>query len=128
MAGVAIDLVSRRQLDLVVPPVILPVLLAALAGVAAWWLADLKYRAWRFELTDEWVQARWGVLTHHSATIPRNRIQTVTSQNGPIDRLLGLTSVTIHTAGAGAPNLAIPHLDDATVEWLRHELARGRQA
>jgi membrane protein YdbS with pleckstrin-like domain len=66
------------------------------------------------------------VVGHHTATIPRNRVQTLTSENGPIDRLLGLTSVTVHTAGAGAPNLSIPHLEDATVEWLRGELARGR--
>jgi membrane protein YdbS with pleckstrin-like domain len=101
-----------------------PVAGAALAGIG-WLVAGIRYRSWRFELTDEWIQARWGVVYRHSATIPRNRVQTLTSENGPIDRLLGLTSITVHTAGAGAPNLSIPHLEDATVEWLRGELARG---
>jgi hypothetical protein len=115
--GFAIDL----------PPLLWLVPPAAGTVVAAtsWLVADVRYRAWRFELTDEWIQARWGVVTHHTATIPRNRVQTMTSENGPVDRFLGLTSVTVHTAGAGAPNLAIPHLDDPTVEWLRGELARG---
>jgi membrane protein YdbS with pleckstrin-like domain len=119
------DLSSRTVLDPPVPPVVVPVLLGAAVGAVGWWWATVRYRSWRFELTDEWVRARWGVVTHRTATIPRNRVQTVTSQNGPIDRILGLTSVVIHTAGIGAPNLAIPHLADDTVEWLRHELARG---
>ncbi len=121
----AVEVGLRRGFDLPVPPAVVPVAVAALALALGVVLADARYRGWRFELTDEWIQARWGVIGRHSATIPRNRVQTLTSENGPIDRLLGLTSVTIHTAGAGAPNLSIPHLDDGTVEWLRRELARG---
>lgn len=120
------DLLARTTLDLPFPPVLVPVVLGGMSAGLGWWLATLRYRSWRFEVNDEWVQARWGVVTHRTATIPRNRVQTVTSQNGPVDRILGLTSVVIHTAGAGAPNLSIPHLGDATVDWLRQELARGR--
>lgn len=121
----ALDLVVRRSVDPPVPSVVVPVAVGLVLLVLGWLLATLLYRSWRFELTNEWIQARWGVISHHTATIPRNRVQTVTSANGPVDRFLGLTSVTIHTAGAGAPNLSIPHLDDSTVEWLRGELARG---
>lgn len=103
-----------------------PVVIGAIIGAVGWFSAGVRYRSWRFELTDEWIHARWGVVTRHGATIPRNRVQTLTSENGPLDRMLGLTSITVHTAGAGAPNLAIPHLEDATVEWLRNELANGQ--
>jgi hypothetical protein len=121
-----IELAVRIGLDVPLPPALVPVAVGAIVAGAGWLGANVRYRSWRFELTDEWIQARWGVVGHHTATIPRNRVQTLTSENGPIDRLLGLTSVTVHTAGAGAPNLSIPHLEDATVEWLRGELARGR--
>lgn len=123
--SIVIDLVARSTTDVPFPPIILPLLIGAALATGGWVLSTLRYRSWRFELTGEWIQARWGVITRRSATIPRNRVQTLTSENGPIDRMLGLTSVTVHTAGAGAPNLSIPHLDDATVEWLRSELARG---
>jgi membrane protein YdbS with pleckstrin-like domain len=105
--------------------VAVPVAIGVVSGVLGWLTAGVRYRSWRFELTDEWIHARWGVVTRHGATIPRNRVQTLTSENGPLDRVLGLTSITVHTAGAGAPNLSIPHLEDATVEWLRSELASG---
>ena len=121
----AADVGIRRQVDPPYPVLIVPVAIALVIIAVGWPLATIRYRSWRFELTEEWIQARWGVLTRRTATIPRNRIQTLTSENGPIDRVLGLTSVTIHTAGAGAPNLSIPHLEDQTVEWLRGELARG---
>lgn len=101
----------------------LPIVVGATIAAIGWLTAGVRYRSWRFELTDEWIHARWGVITRHAATIPRNRVQTLTSENGPLDRLLGLTSITVHTAGAGAPNLSIPHLEDTTVEWLRSELA-----
>jgi len=123
--GSVADVVARRVSDPPFPPIIVPLLIGVVVAGLGWALATLEYRSWRFELTDEWIQARWGVITRRSATIPRNRVQTLTSENGPIDRMLGLTSVTVHTAGAGAPNLSIPHLDDATVEWLRGELGRG---
>ena len=119
------EAIIRRQVDLPWPPVVGPLAIGILIVAVGWPLANLRYRYWRFQLTDEWIQARWGVVSRHTATIPRNRVQTLTSENGPIDRLLGLTSVTVHTAGAGAPNLSIPHLEDMTVEWLREELARG---
>ena len=122
--GVA-DIALRTRVDLGWPPVLGPVVLGLVVGVIGVVVAEARYRTWRYELTDEWVQARWGVIGRHTATVPRNRVQTVTSENGPIDRMLGLTSLTIHTAGSGAPNLGIPHLDDETVEWLRSELARG---
>jgi membrane protein YdbS with pleckstrin-like domain len=123
--AVGVDLSLRREVEVPIPVLIAPVAVTIVVIVAGWALATIRYRSWRFELTEEWIQARWGVLTRRTATIPRNRVQTLTSENGPIDRVLGLTSVTVHTAGAGAPNLSIPHLEDRTVEWLRGELARG---
>lgn len=119
------DTIVNRSLDPPWPPVVGPVAIAAVVTAIGWLLADLNYKAWRFQLTEDWIKAHWGVISRHTATIPRNRIQTLTSENGPIDRFLGLTSVTVHTAGAGAPNLSIPHLEDATVEWLQGELGRG---
>lgn len=126
VALAAIETALRRSIDdLPVPTMAVPLLAGGILGAVALWWTGAAYRNWRFELTDSWIQASRGVVQHYTATIPRNRVQTLTSHNGPLDRLLGLTSVTIHTAGAGSPNLSIPHLEDSTVEWLRNELARA---
>ncbi|MEM9135349.1 MAG: PH domain-containing protein [Actinomycetota bacterium] len=120
-----VDFFILQENDAVLPPAVLPIAVFIVVGGLGVVIADAYYHRWRFELTEDWIQARWGVIGRRTATVPRNRVQTVTSENGPIDRLLGLTSITVHTAGVGAPNLDIPHLDDGTVEWLRSELARG---
>lgn len=104
---------------------LLPIVVTLLVGALGWWWATAKWRSWGFDLTNRWITASWGVVQRHTVTLPRNRVQTVTTGNGPIDRFLSLTSITIHTAGAGSPNLAIPHLEDATVAWLRTELGQG---
>ena len=125
LGALAVDIGLRRAVDLPIPVTVAPLLLGAVTLAAAWPAANILYRSWGFELTDDWIQARWGILFRRTVTIPRNRVQTLTSENGPVDRLLGLTSVTVHTAGVGTPDLSIPHLADETVEWLRGELARG---
>ncbi len=88
-------------------------------------VAGLRYRTWSFGLDEKSIEARWGVVTHRRAVVARNRVQTITTDDGPIDRLLGLTTLTVHTAGARSPNLLIPHLDLETVAWIRDELADG---
>lgn len=122
----ALDLILRAS-DVTPPwpPLVVPALTAIVVAIAGLAVAEARYRTWRYRLDEHSVAARWGVLNHHSAVVPRNRVQTVTTSDGPADRFLGLTTLTVHTAGALAPNLTIPHLDDETVDWLRRELAGG---
>ncbi|MFV0258585.1 MAG: PH domain-containing protein [Acidimicrobiales bacterium] len=121
--GSVVDVAVRQEVELPFPVLLVPAVVAALATLIGWWVADLRYRSWRIELTDRWIGARWGVIVQHRAIVPRNRVQTVTSENGPLDRMLGLTTVVVHTAGAGAPNLRIPFMEHDTVERLTDELA-----
>ncbi len=100
------------------------VLVLAVAALPIWW-AGVRYRNWGWQLTPLWVEAKHGVLGRHRVIIPRNRIQTVTTNSGPVDRMLDLETITVHTAGVGAPNLTIPHLATATVRQIRTELGKG---
>lgn len=100
----------------------LPVIASMIVGF--WW-AGVKFRNWGWQISDRWIEAKHGVLGHHRVVIPRNRVQTVTTNSGPIDRMLDLETITVHTAGAGAPNLTIPHLATATVSTIRRELGQG---
>ncbi|MBT8241282.1 MAG: PH domain-containing protein [Acidimicrobiia bacterium] len=101
-----------------------PLPIPAAAGIGFWW-AGVKFRNWGWQITDRWIEAKHGVLGHYRVVIPRNRIQTVTTNSGPIDRMLDLETITVHTAGAGAPNLTIPHLSTQTVGIIRSELGHG---
>lgn len=129
--GVGIEavvlLVASIAAGVIVGSTVLAVALvgAALAIVAIRWLVvDLRHRHWRWGLDDRWIEQRHGVLSRKTQIVPRSRVQTLTTQTGPIDRWLGLSSLVVHTAGTSTPNLTIPHLDRTTVDALRTELGR----
>ncbi len=62
-----------------------------------------RYRVHRWEITDTAVYTRSGWLTQERRIAPISRIQTVDTERGPIERWLGLATVTVTTASsAGA--------------------------
>ena len=88
------------------------------------WMAERRYRHWRWGIDARWVERSSGIFVRTTQVVPRNRVQTLTTRTGPIDRRLGLSSIIVHTAGTHTPNLVIPHLDAATTERIRAELGR----
>jgi membrane protein YdbS with pleckstrin-like domain len=79
-------------------------------AVALW-----RYRVHRWEISDTAVYTRSGWFTQERRIAPISRIQTVDTERGPIDRMLGLATVTVTTASsAGA--VKISALDQATAD------------
>ncbi|WP_054816335.1 PH domain-containing protein [Nocardia arizonensis] len=62
-----------------------------------------RYAVHRWEVTDEAVYTRVGWFNQESRVAPISRLQTVDTERGPLERLLGLSTVTVTTASsAGA--------------------------
>ncbi|MEV4127994.1 PH domain-containing protein [Nocardia sp. NPDC049707] len=79
------------------------VLAAASIGVMPLW----RYAVHRWEVTDEAVYTRIGWLTVESRVAPISRVQTVDTERGPLERILGLATVTVTTASsAGAVRIS----------------------
>ncbi|WP_228566704.1 PH domain-containing protein [Nocardia sp. SYP-A9097] len=88
-----------------------------------------RYAVHRWEITAEAVYTRTGWFTQESRVAPISRIQTVDTYRGPLERLLGLATVTVTTASsAGAVHISALALDDArrTVTQLTEITARHR--
>ena len=93
------------------------VLAAVNIGVVPVW----RYRVHRWEISDTAVYTRTGWLLQESRIAPITRVQTVDTERGPIDRLLGLATVTVTTASsAGA--VAIEALDLEVAERTAAQL------
>lgn len=74
-----------------------------------------RYRVHRWEISDTAVYTRSGWFTQERRIAPISRIQTVDTERGPIDRRLGLATVTVTTASsAGA--VEITALDVAVAD------------
>jgi len=88
---------------------------AAYAVVVPPWLYGIS----RWEVTDRAVYTLHGWLVREWRIAPISRVQTVDTQRGPLQQLLGLTDVTVTTASArGAVRIRGLAADDAA------ELAR----
>jgi membrane protein YdbS with pleckstrin-like domain len=108
-----------------------PVLRTALAAAAPWLLAvplairlpARRYAAWRYRLATDALRLDRGVMFRTESVVPYTRIQHVDTEQGPLERLLGLARVTVHTASGTSSSLTIPGLTPADAEALREALA-----
>lgn len=84
--------------------------------------AFLLYRSWGFVLDADALELERGVLTQVETAVPFVRIQHVDTQRGPVDRLLGLSSVVVYTAGSRGADVTIPGLAPDRARDLRNRL------
>ncbi len=93
--------------------------------------ANLSYKFYGYQLTDEGFKKESGVIAQSSVTIPYDRIQNVDIYRSLWARLLGLSDVRIQTAGSsriGAEG-RLPGLSEQEAQKVRDELIlRAKQA
>lgn len=82
-----------------------------------------RFRVHRWETTESAVYTQTGWLTRERRVAPMARVQTVDFEQGALDRLFGLASVTVTTASAAGP-LAIEALDEPLAQRIVDELTR----
>lgn len=76
-----------------------------------------RYRVHRWEISPQAVFTRSGWLVQERRIAPISRVQTVDTYRGPLDRLFGLSNVTVTTASsAGA--VRIVALDAAVADQV----------
>ncbi|MFC9663577.1 PH domain-containing protein [Nocardia sp. NPDC127606] len=94
--------------------------LVVLAVVAVVVIPVWRYAVHRWEVTDEAVYTRVGWLNQESRVAPISRVQTVDTERGPLERILGLATVTVTTASsAGAVKISALDLPVAEETVLR---------
>lgn len=82
----------------------------------------LRYRIWTFEVQDDALFLERGVLTRVRTVVPYVRIQHVDTQRNPIERIAGIGSVVIYTAGSRGADVTIPGLAPDRATDLQHRL------
>lgn len=86
-----------------------------------------RYRVHRWEATPDAVYTLAGWLNQEWRIAPVSRIQTVDTKRGPLQQLLGLSTVTVTTASAAGP-VSIEGLDHDVAVRLADELTTTTQA
>ncbi|MEO6090093.1 MAG: PH domain-containing protein [Umezawaea sp.] len=86
-----------------------------------------RFRVHRWEVTPVAVYTLTGWLSQEWRIAPVSRIQTVDTKRGPLQQLLGLSTVTVTTASAAGP-VQIEGLDHESAVRLADELTTTTDA
>jgi uncharacterized protein len=100
---------------------VLRALLVPLALVAVLIEPLWRYRVHRWEVTEDAVYTLEGWLTRTWRIVPITRIQTVDTTRGPLQQLLGLTSIRVRTA-SHAGSTSIEQLPARLAAAVAHDL------
>jgi len=73
--------------------------------------AILRYRAWQYEFREDAIYLERGVLTRVRTVVPFVRIQHVDTARGPVDRVAGLSTLVVYTAGSRGADVTIPGIE-----------------
>lgn len=91
----------------------------ALIGVVH---AVLRYRVWEYEVREDALYLERGVITRVRTVVPYVRIQHVDASRGPVERLVGLASSVVYTAGSRGADVTIPGLTADGADDLQNRL------
>ncbi len=102
---------------------------AVLLGLLLFWALiapSLAFARWRYALTDELLVARSGIIFHEEKAIPISRLQHVDLARGPIERLFGLVTLIVFTAGSEGATFRLPGLAVDRARQLRDLILAAR--
>jgi uncharacterized protein len=85
-----------------------PLAVLALTAVVIGVLPGMRYRRWRWRLTDRALELEYGVVVRQVRALPYFRIQHIDVDHGPLDRWLGLARLQVHTASVTATLPGLP--------------------
>ena len=86
----------------------------------------LAYARWRFSVDDELMLVRYGIIWIEEKSIPISRLQHVDVLRGPIERLFGLATLAVFTAGTEGAHFRLPGLAVARARQLRDQILAAR--
>lgn len=92
------------------------------------------YRRWVYQVRKDAIYLERGAVTHVRTLVPYVRIQHVDTSRGPLERLLGLSTLVVYTAGSRGADVSIPGLKPAEARDLQQRVkelaieAEGRDA
>ncbi|ARS91570.1 PH domain-containing protein [Natrarchaeobaculum aegyptiacum] len=82
------------------------------------------YYRFGYRITDDTFDVASGVIARRSREIPYGRIQNVDIRQGVFQRLVGLATVSIETAGGGDTEAALPYVSEEEATRLQNEIRR----
>ena len=97
------------------------VALLVLVGVVR---AVLLYRSWEYVVRADSLFLSRGVFTRVRTVVPYVRVQHIDTTRSPLERVLGLSTLVVYTAGSRGADVTIPGLTPERASTLQERLER----
>ncbi len=81
-----------------------------------------RYQNWFFQVHKDHLEINHGVFRKTSAVVPYVRVQHIDTNRGPLERILGLASLRVYTAGSKGADMRVPGLSKDRAEEMQDEL------
>lgn len=81
-----------------------------------------RYHATGFSLAEERLRVVRGIFFRADTVVPFGRVQHIDVGQGPFERLFGLATLTVHTAGTHNASVSLPGLLQADATSMREEI------
>jgi uncharacterized protein len=122
-----IMLISVVAIGVAKPRALVWLALAWLAASAAavWfclWYPPRLYNSWGYRIDAKVLETRSGRVFQRARLLPLSRLQHVDIERGPLERMYGLATLVLHTAGTQSANIRIPGLEASEATRLRDQL------
>jgi membrane protein YdbS with pleckstrin-like domain len=103
-------------------PGIIAVPVALLAAMVIAQLPMRSFRCWGYDLNAEHLRVLRGFLWRTDTIVPLIRIQHIDVAQDPLQRLFGLASLIVHTAGTHNSIVTLPGLASRDAEAMRDRI------
>ena len=95
---------------------------ALIALLATIWLPGRRYRAWGYIEGEDELHIRSGLWTRVRTAVPFGRVQHIDISQGPIERVYGLATLILNTAGTRGASVPLPGLLQPEAEGMRDRI------
>lgn len=95
--------------------------LSVFSTIWSFFKAFLLYKHWRYGVSEEFLQLKSGAIIEKHQLVPMTKIQSVSTNQGPILRRYSLYAITVNTIGSVH---VIPALPETVAMNLRNQIAQ----
>jgi membrane protein YdbS with pleckstrin-like domain len=85
-------------------------------------LPGRRYRAWGFAAGEDELTVKHGLMIRKVTIVPFGRVQHIDVAQGPVQRMLGLATLVLNTAGTRGAAVRLPGLLHPQAEEMREQI------
>ncbi len=93
-------------------------------GLVSWLVPSLRYRFWRYRVSEEELMLERGILNRITTIVPLRRVQHIDVSQDLIEKEFSLGKLVVHTAGTRSSEVVLPGLPFDEASRLRDLIKR----